>query len=313
MKTVRHALRPFALAIMLAGGALPLAMTPGYAQTSEIRYVVNNIPITSYDIQRRAAFLKLQKRSGNLQQIATEDMINQTLRSAEMSRLRIEITDDQVADAYARFAASNKMSPDQMDQVLNQTGVTKAHFREFIRTQMGWGQVLSRQSNSSGKITEQEAVQRMLQQGGRKPTATEYMLQQVIFVVPDAERGAKLGARKREAQAMRERFQNCETTREFTKGLLDVTVRDLGRILEPELPPDWAEPIKATQPGNATAVRETERGVEFIGICSAREVSDDRVAQMVFQLEAQEEGESQDDTSEKLTAELREKAQIIER
>jgi peptidyl-prolyl cis-trans isomerase SurA len=313
MKPLTHALRPLALAIMMAGAAAPLALAPLPAQASEIRYIVNSVPVTSYDIERRAAFLRLQKRSGNLQQLAADEMINQTLRNAEMKRLGIEISDDQVADAYARFASSNNMSADQMDQVLNQTGVTKAHFREYIRAQMGWGQVLNRQSNSSGRITEQEAVQRMLQQGGEKPSATEYMLQQVIFVVPDAERGAKLGERKRQAQALRQRFQDCATTREFVKGLLDVTVRDLGRVLEPELPPDWAEPIKQTQPGSATIVRETERGVEFIGVCSTREVSDDRVAQMVFQLEAQEEGGSQSETSEKLTAELRAQAQIVER
>src|SRR5690606_38912535 len=135
-----------------------------------------------------------------------------------------------VASAYERFARSNNMSPSQMDQVLNQAGVTKAHFREFIRTQMGWSQVLS-QRQQSGRVSEQDAVQRMLQQGGAKPTATEYMLQQVIFVVPDSERRAKLGARKREADALRQRFRSCDSTREFARGLLDVTVRDLGRVL----------------------------------------------------------------------------------
>ncbi len=112
---------------------------------------------------------------------------------------------------------------------------------------------------------------------------------------------------------MRQRFQNCETTREFAKGLLDVTVRDLGRILEPELPSDWAKEVKAAKAGSATVVRETERGVEFIGICSAREVSDDRVAQMVFQAEGSGSSEDNDDTSKKLTEELRAKAQIIRR
>ena len=43
---------------------------------------------------------------------------------------------------------------------------------------------------------------------------------------------------------MRARFAGCQSTREFAKGLIDVTVRDLGRKLAPELPPDWAEQIK---------------------------------------------------------------------
>lgn len=311
MGMVGRLLRPCALALLIAAGIAPLALAP--AQASEIKYIVNNVPVTSYDIQRRAAFLRLQNRRGNLQQLATEEMITQAVRAAEIQRLNINISEDAVASAYERFAQSNKMSARQMDQVLNQAGVGTSHFRDYIRAQMGWSQVLSANNRGANRMTsEQEMVQQMLQQGGDKPSATEYMLQQVIFVVPAAERGARLGQRRREAEALRQRFRDCDSTREFAKGLIDVTVRDLGRVLEPELPPDWEDRIKAIGPGEATTVRETERGVEFIGICSAREVSDDRAAQMVLQ--AQEGGgEDSNALSEKLTEELRSKAQIIKR
>lgn len=314
MKTVASALRRTGFAAMLAC-LLPLStpLSEAFAQASEIRYIVNNVPVTSYDIQRRAAFLRLQNRRGNLQQLAAEDMIDQTVRNAEASRLNIRINDDQVAAAYERFARSNNMSPAQMDQVMSQTGVTKAHFREFIRAQMSWSQVLSRQNRGGSQMSEQDVVRRMLEQGGSKPKATEYMLQQVIFVVPTAERGAKLGARKREAEALRQRFRSCDTTREFAKGLIDVTVRDLGRVLDPELPPDWEKLVRAASVGSATTVRETERGVEFIGICSSREVSDDRVAQMLFGAEASGNDQDLENTSKKLTSELRAKAQIVKR
>lgn len=309
MSTIGRVLRSSALAIAVAGATLQIVIPSAHA--SEIRYIVNNQAITSYDVQRRAAFLKIQNRRGNLQQAATEEMIDQAVRMAEAKRMRINIGDDAVASAYERFAKSNNMSASQMDQVLNQAGVTKNHFREFIRAQMSWSQVMA-QKSQAGRVSEQDAVQRMLQQGGSKPTATEYMLQQVIFVVPAKERG-KMGTRKREAEALRQRFQSCDSTREFAKGLIDVTVRDLGRTLAPQLPPEWADSIKSTRPGAATKARETERGVEFIGICSAREVSDDSVAQMVFQAEQLGNSGNEDDQSKKLTAELRSKAQIVRR
>ena len=111
---------------------------------------------------------------------------------------------------------------------------------------------------------------------------------------------------------MRQRFQSCATTREFAKGLIDVTVRDLGRILAPELPPEWAPSIKETKPGAATPACETDKGVEFIGVCSAREVSDDRVAQMVFSTEGGDDARA-GELSKKYLAELREHAKIQER
>lgn len=293
----------------VAAFSLQMIATP-MAQASEIKLVVNDIAITSYDIQRRAAFLKLQQQKGGAA-AAEEEMIKQALRLSEMKRLGIRVSDQQVDDSYANFARSNKMAVKQLDAIMAQTGVTKGHFKDFIRTQMGWGQAMQRKFRS-GKMSEQDVVQRMLQKGGAKPSATEYMLQQVIFVVPAAERKSLLGKRKREAEALRQRYAGCAQAREFVKGLVDVTVRDLGRVLAPELPPEWADSIKNAQPGDATKVRETDRGVEFIGVCSAREVSDDRVAQMVLQGEAAKGGEA-DDVERKYTEELRAKARIVRR
>lgn len=285
-------------------------MTPP-AFASEIKYVVNDIPVTTGDIAHRAAFLKLQRKKGD----AAQEMIDQTLRMAEARRLGIRISDAQVDAAYQRFASSNKMQLSQLDGVMEKSGVSKDHFKEFIRAQMAWNQALSaryRSGDGTGAVSEQDLVKKMLEKGGSKPSATEYMLQQVIFVVPAAERSATLAKRKREADAMRARFNGCNTTREFAKGLIDVTVRDLGRVLAPQLPPDWAEQIKATKVGGATVTRETERGVEFIGICSSREVSDDKVAQMVFQSEGSGD-KNADELSKKYVDELKAKARIVKR
>lgn len=283
-----------------------LGLSP--ASASKIKYVVNNIPITTYDIERRAAFLKLQRQSRS----ASEVMIEQTLQASEMRRLNIRISDKAVDDAYARFAAGNKLTLAQLDQIMSQSGVTKAHFREFIRVQMGWNQALGQRFRAQAQLSDQDVAAKMLKKGGAKPSATEYMLQQVIFVVPESERSALLAKRKREAEAMRTRFNGCETTRQFAKGLIDVTVRDLGRVLAPELPPDWAETIKNTKPGGATTVRETNRGVEFIGVCSSREVSDDRVARMILQTESEPDDKGAE-LSKTYLEELRKKARIVER
>ena len=297
-------------ALLLAATSVSVTVMTPPAFASEIKYVVNDIPITSGDIAHRAAFLKLQRKKGD----AAQEMIDQTLRLAEARRLGIRISDAQVEAAYQRFATNNKMQLGQLDGVMEKSGVSKDHFKEFIRAQMAWNQALSARyrSGEGGSVTEQDAVRRMLDKGGAKPSATEYMLQQVIFVVPASERSATLAKRKREADAMRARFNGCTTTREFAKGLIDVTVRDLGRVLAPQLPSDWAEQIKATKVGGATTTRETERGVEFIGICSSREVSDDKTAQMVFQSEGSSD-KAADDLSKKYVDELKAKARIVKR
>jgi peptidyl-prolyl cis-trans isomerase SurA len=309
MMALRTRLLKCGLACLAALIVLSTVLTTNALAAVEIRYVVNGIPVTNYDIERRAAFLRLQRRSPSA---AKDDMIDQALRASELRRLNIRVPDQAVDQAYERFASQNKLSVSQLNTILAQSGVTREHFREFIRVQIGWSQALSARYRAEGRLSEQDAVQRMLQQGGQKPTATEYLLQQVIFVIPAAERASSLARRKREAEALRQRFAGCDSTREFVKGLIDVTVRDLGRVLAPELPPDWEKFIKETKPGNATPVRETDRGIEFIGICSTREVSDDRVARMIFQNDGAPEQKA-DELAEKYMKELREKSRIVER
>ena len=304
--------RPALIAFSLTfSSAAMLTTMPGFvavSQASEIKLTVNGQAITSFDIQKRAAFLKVQGGKGGLQ-AATDEMIDQTIKMQAGAVAGIRVGQQEVDAAFARFAASNKMNPKQMSDVLNQVGVTSKHFKEYIRAQMVWGQVqqMQQRSGGTGQVSMQDVVAKMLATGGTKPTSTEYILQQVIFVVPAGKKGVN---RKKEAEALRARFQSCDTTFDFAKGLMDVTVRDLGRLLEAELPEDWKEQITAVKAGGATPVRVTDKGAEFIAVCRSRAVSDDKVAELQFRIDAVKSNNKEDDAA---LAALRKKAQIVNR
>lgn len=312
----RYRNRLMAAAIALAAVAAPpgpagtvLGTSPALA--SEIRVVVNDEVVTSYDIARRSAFLRLQRRPGNVRQLATDELVEDALKRSALRRAGINVPDSMVTNAFNNFASRNNMSTGQLTQVLNQAGVTANHFREFIRLQIGWGQLVQARARSQSQLmSEQDVVARMLEQGGQKPTSTEYILQQVIFVVPEANRG-QISARRTEANNMRGRVSSCDQTLAMAQNLRDVTVRDLGRVLELQLPANWADDIKGLQTGQTTKVKDTDRGVEFIVVCRARQVSDDRVAQLQFSTEALE-GDG-GDAGASLLAELRENARIQRR
>jgi len=295
----------------LAFAAPMAAVAPRTATASEIKVIVNDQAVTSYDIARRKAFLQLQRRKGNLTQLATDELIDEALKREAVQRAGYRIPDSRVNDAYANFARSNKLSTSQLTQILNQSGVTAKHFKEYIRLQIGWGQLVSAQSRGSGGLmNEQEAVAKMLERGGEKPTSTEYTLQQVIFVVPKSRRGAELSLRRKEANNMRGRIDSCDNTIALATQLRDVTVRDLGRVLELQLPPAWEKDVKGLQTGQTTRTRDTDNGVEFLVVCRARTVSDDRVAQLQFSTEALNGGNEQGD---KMLEQLRKTSRIQRR
>ena len=309
MKYTMSVMRAMALGAALlatAGTAILPVATPA-AAASGVSAVVNGTAITSGDVARRVAFLKLQHAKSS-SQIAREQLIDETLKRAEISRLRMSVSTADVDASFARFAASNKLSTDQLSQILDQAGVGADHFKQYIAVQMSWPRVVNaRYSNASGGKT---LAARMQEHGGAKPSTTEYFLQQVIFVVPAARRNAILGKRQAEAEASRAKFPGCDDAKIFAATMHDVSIRNLGRVLAPQLPQDWKPLIEKAQ-GNTTGTRVTERGVEYLAICKKREVNDDVAAEVVFRAEDLGKDQKDDSNSQKYIDELRKKAQIV--
>lgn len=308
-KKAMRALLTGAAAMIISTLAQPM-VTPAFA-SSEVKAVVNRTAITSGDIARRAAFLKLQRTKGDLIKIAREQLVDETLKRQEVVRVQMSVSTEEVDAAYARFASSNKMTLPQLGQLLDQAGVGSEHFKAYIAISMSWPRVVNaRYGSGGGKLSNQELITRMLE-NKKKPVTTEYFLQQVIFVVPASKRNAITGKRKAEAEASRSKYPGCEQAKVFAATMKDVSIRNLGRVMAPELPGDW-KPLIEQAKGNTTATRVTERGVEYLGICKQRQVSDDMAAEVVFRAEdLGKKQDGKDPNDQKYVDELRKKAQIV--
>lgn len=305
---------------MLAGMAFALLTSLVVPQSgtafaaSEVRVVVNGTAITSGDVAKRQAFLRLQHQKADAKS-AEDQLVEQTLKQQEISRVRMSVSKDDVDASFARFATGNKLTTAQMTQILEQSGVGVAHFKAFIAVQMSWPRLVNARYGNSSKMSNADLVARMMQNNKQKPETTEYILQQMIFVVPANKKGI-VGKRKGEAEASRSKYPGCEQAKVFAATMRDVSVRDLGRILAPELPPEW-KPLIEQAKGNTTATRVTDKGVEYLAICSQRQVSDDQAAEMVFREEDLDKAKSgkeappENANATKYLEELRKKAQIL--
>ncbi len=299
------------IALSLSVSPAPLGGGEAMAATSVVA-VVNKTAITSGDVARRVAFLRLQRKSGNLQKLAKEELVDEALKREEIARVGMSVSTADVDASFARFAASNKMSVEQLNAILDRAGVTPAHFKAFIAVSMSWPRLVNARYAGSGssKLSNQELVTRLLE-NKQKPVTTEYILKQVIFVVPASKKGI-VGKRKAEAEKSRASFPGCDQAMQFAKNYLDVSIRNLGRVMEPELPPEW-KPLIEKAKGGTTGTRVTDRGVEYLAICNQRQVSDDVAAEIVFRAEdlGKEKKDGENPNSVKYLEELRSKAQIV--
>lgn len=282
---------------------------------TNIRAIVNGIPITNYDVQRRIAFLKLRRVSGNRSQKALDEMVEQSIKLEEAALRGTLASDDQVNQAFANFAKSNRMSSKQLSSVLSKSGVSSVHFKDYIKTQISWSRTIqSKFKSDTERKTTADTIFELRKSGGEKPTANEYVLEQTIFVVPQGKSKAYINQRRAEALAFRSSFTKCGETTERAVGLRDVTVRKLPRTLEIQLPAEWKDEISKLDEGDVTGVKNTDKGVEFIAICSKKLVSDDNVAKITNQQsEFDKFNASANTVGDEYFQELKSKARIIYR
>ncbi|OLP58539.1 molecular chaperone SurA [Xaviernesmea oryzae] len=300
-------------ALMLAA-ALSLSSAPAShaAGGTGIAVVVNGSPITTGDVAKRVAFMRLQKATGG-EAAARQQLVDEVLKRQEVLRVGMSVSTDDVDAAVKRFAAGNKLTLPQLTMILDKAGVGLDHFKQYVAISMSWPRVVNARFGGGKRLSNEELVKRMQENGGKKPVTTEYFLQQIIFVIPEAKRNAILGKRQAEANASRSKFPGCEQSKVFAATMLDVSVRNLGRMVSQELPPEWKPLIEKTEEGRVTESRVTDKGVEYLAVCRKREVSDDMAAEIVFRaedLESKKKGD-EDPNAVRYIEELRKKAQIV--
>lgn len=303
-----------AASLLLAALVVPQTFVP--TQAEQIAATVNTIVITSNDVAKRVGFLRLRGEKGNLQQKAKQELVDEVLMRQEVIRTGTSVSTDDVDAAYERFAKNNKMSSAQLTQILTRAGIGPEHFKAYIGVSMSWPKtVAARYGGGSNRMTNDQFVARLKENNGQKPTATEYMLQQVIFVIPDKKRNAIGGKRRAEAEASRKSYPGCKQAKVFAAGFRDVSIKDVGRILEAQMPPEMKKELSGMSEGQTTKVTLGNFGAEYFAICKKRVISDDMAAQITYQTQdldkAKQEGENPN--AKKYLEELRQQNQVTMR
>lgn len=259
-------------------GLLLLTSEGGFAQTS-IRYLVNDQPITSYDISQRTKLMRLAGVKGG-EQAAIDELIDETLQTYEGLKRGVSISDARVDAAYASIAKGLKMSVPQFTQALNGEGVESTSLKKRLRAQMVWQTLVERRMQVDAAAVKRDDIMAALEKegGADSQSVTEYVLQQIVFVVPSGSSANQFAQRRREANAFRQRYQGCDAALEQAKQLRGVVVKSMGRRDSSQLQGPAGEEIKKTGVGKTTGPQQTSQGIELVGVCSKRDVKSNAAA-----------------------------------
>ena len=254
-------------------------LSPAAAQTS-IKVVANGVAITSYDIAQRARLKQLANEKGGTK-VATEELIDEAIQLYEAKQRGVTVSNSDVDNAYASIAKQVKLSPVQFGKALSEQGVNPTTLKNRLRAQIGWHTLVQARMMRASVASSKEITDALASAGKPKEvTTSEFILKQIIFVVPKGSGAAYTAQRRREAESFRLRFGGCDKAVEQSIGLRDVAVRDIGRRNSLELTGQPGDAIKATAVGKTTPPSTTDQGVELIAVCSKREIQSQAAARV---------------------------------
>ena len=275
---------------------------------SSIAVLVNDQPITKYDVDQRTKLIQLGGGGGS-RKGATEELISETLQMIEARRRRVEVSDGQVDRAYASIGTQLKLTPSQFDAALRERGVNPNSLKRRLRAQIAWRTLVERRTRAESQISSADLTSALLARGDPESiTLTEYSLQQIIFVVPSGSSDSAFTQRRREANRFRQRFQGCQTSLEQARQLKAVVVKDIGRRSSDQLTGPQGEEIGNTAAGSTTTPSRTGQGIELFAVCAAREVQSTAAART--EIQNKYALEQADDLGKDYLEELREAAII---
>jgi peptidyl-prolyl cis-trans isomerase SurA len=296
--------------LALVATVAAVAALPHAASAQQVAVIVNGAPITTYDIEQRSKFMMLATHKAPSRQEVIEELIDEKLKVQIGQRYKLEVTDSEVDTAYSNMAQRMHATQQQLTQMLAQAGVDAQTLKAKIRADISWQQIVRGKFQSSLQVREVDIAKQLAKnnQEDKKEVGYEYTLRPILFLTPPGASEAVIDARKRDAEGLKVRFQNCNDGLPFARALRDVAVRDQIVKTSADLPEAQRKILDELEVGRLSSPEVTPSGIQMFALCARRENKVDGAATR----EAREAlfAEQFQTKSKRYLAELRKQAMI---
>ena len=269
MTTPFHRLSPLILgcaaALLLMAGGSPLR-----AQTVVV--MVNGEPITNYDIEQRGKLNFLTSRKPAVRQDLINELIDEKVKIREGKKFGVDPSSADIEQSYAAMSSRMRITPEQLTKSLESQGIRPDTLKARMKAEVVWSSLVRGRFKQSLQIGEKD-VAAAAQAGGSEKLeteASEYQLQPVVLIVPKGSAPTLIEARRKEAEALRNRVQTCEEANDLFKSMQNATIRSVVTKTSADIPAPLREVLDKTPIGHLTAPEQTKQGVEMVALCGRK-------------------------------------------
>jgi peptidyl-prolyl cis-trans isomerase SurA len=265
--------RPFlirAIAALAIAAAALAAIEPAQAQVVAI---VNGEPITTLDIEQRSKFVQVSTHKAPSRQEVLDQLIDEKLKVREAKRFQIDISDNDVETAFASMAGRTGVNVEQFSKMFASSGINPATLKARIRADMAWANLVRGRFQPSLQIGEADILSAVetKKKDEKDTVGYEYRLRPILFLAGKGAGEGSAEARKRDAEALRARFDGCDEGIKAARSFKDVAIRGMVSRTSADLPPQLRQILGNTAVGRLTPPEVTRQGVEVFAVCSKKE------------------------------------------
>lgn len=232
--------------------------------------IVNDSVVTAYEIEQRARLLTAFRTPGASQELAREQLIEDRLKTQEMQRAGLLLSEESLQASLEEFAARANLTLEQFITVLNQSGVAEDTLVDFVRIGVTWRDYIRARFGGSVQVTDTE-IDRVINQSGDGATGIEVLLSEIIIPAPPP--------RAAQALATAERIAQTRSTSVFSSEARRVSALPsranggrLGWVPISNYPPQIRAIILELGDGEVTAPIQIPNGVALFQMRGVREV-----------------------------------------
>ena len=257
--------RSVSAALMLAAVALFTSQSGARAQ---VVAVVGGEPITAVDITQRTKLIQLSTQKIPSRQDVLDELIDDKLKVQLSKRYIAEVPKRDIETAFANMARRAGMTPAQFAKSTASQGVSAEALKARIHADFVWTQIIRGKFQGSLQVGEKDIEVKLQASHKDAPGGFEFKLRPVLFLVPKGSAPAAFESRKRDAEALRSRFANCEEGLRIAMTLPDVVVREPITRASADIAQQQRDILNGTAIGHLTPPDITPQGVEVFAVCN---------------------------------------------
>lgn len=256
------------------------------AQESVVIATVNDVPITTFDVEQRIRLLEIIGQGGansDRKKIANT-LIDDVVKIAEAKRNRMDATEGELDDRLKRMATGMKTDQAGLSGKLKKQGVSMVALRNYVAAQMAFGRLLSSKYKEKVELDPAAVDQKMadikaeingkiakVMADPRMQPITVYTILEVNFPV-EGNDAQLLQSRAIEAGQYLQRFKSCNGAKAAASGIFNVKV---GKKIEADgkrLPKQLKALFDSKGPGNAYGPMRSQNGIQVVAFCGTRKI-----------------------------------------